>query len=308
MRIITNTTSFDFHLDSAVAIGKFDGVHLGHQRILSEILTQKQSGMQSVIFTFDPSPEIFFGMNPSLELSTRDEKRRLFEQMGIDVLVEFPFNGKTAATLPEEFVIDILYKRLRARFVAAGTDLSYGAKGKGDFALLQTLADELGFETRKVDKIEMDGKIISSTLIRSMISQGHVEEAARFLGRPYSITGRIVHGRALGRRIGVPTLNQEPPTDKLLPPFGVYYSQVRVDGKIMKGMTNIGYKPTVSDENRITVETYLYGFSGDLYGESAEVDLLTYRRPERKFDSVEQLKATMQEDIRAGEAFHHTGL
>ena len=149
MRIITGTTSFDFHMNSAVAIGKFDGLHLGHQRILSEILAQKENGMQAVIFTFDPSPEIFFGMSPSQELSTRDEKRKLFEAAGIDVLVEFPFNAVTAATLPEKFVIDILYRRLRARFVAAGTDLSYGAKGKGDFELLTRIADELGFEITK---------------------------------------------------------------------------------------------------------------------------------------------------------------
>lgn len=304
MRIITGTTSFDFHMNSAVAIGKFDGLHLGHQRILSEILAQKENGMQAVIFTFDPSPEIFFGMSPSQELSTRDEKRKLFEAAGIDVLVEFPFNAVTAATLPEKFVIDILYRRLRARFVAAGSDLSYGARGKGDFRLLSRIAQELGFETKEVNKIVMDGHVISSTRIRSLVKKGRMEETARLLGRPYSITGRIVHGRKLGRRIGVPTLNQEPPTDKLLPPFGVYYSTVSVDGKQMRGMTNIGCKPTVSDESRITVETYLYDFTGDLYGEYADVSLLTYRRPERKFDSVETLRISMQEDIRAGRLYH----
>ena len=131
-----------------------------------------------------------------------------------------------------------------------------------------------------------------------------MEEAAACLGAPYKISGKIVHGRALGRRIGIPTLNQMPPTDKLLPPFGVYYSEVKADGKIFKGITNIGIKPTVTNDKQVTVETSLYNFSGDLYGETAEVSLLTFRRPEIRFSGVAELKKTMEKDIRAGEIYH----
>lgn len=304
MQIIKGTTDFIIKEGTAVAIGKFDGLHLGHRKLLAEILRQKEDGLKAAVFTFDPSPEIFFGMNPSRELSTNEEKRALFAEIGIDILVEFPFNKDTAATSPEDFVIDILCRRMNAKYVAAGTDLSFGAKGKGNFALMASLARHLGFEAHKIDKIERNGQVISSTLIRSLVEQGNMEEAACCLGAPYKITGKIVHGRALGRRIGIPTLNQIPPSDKLLPPFGVYYSEVKADGKTYKAMTNIGIKPTVTDEARTTVETYLYDFSGDLYGETAEVSLLTYRRPEMRFAGIEELKKTMAEDIREGRIYH----
>ena len=304
MRIISGTTQFKIEEGTAVAIGKFDGLHLGHRRLLKEILRQKEDGLKAAVFTFDPSPEVFFGMNPSRELSTNEEKRALFREIGIDILVEFPFNRMTAATPPEDFVVDILCRRMNARFVAAGTDLSFGAMGKGNFALMSSLARHLGFEARKIDKIERNGKVISSTLIRRLVEEGNMEEAAACLGAPYRITGKIVHGRALGRRIGIPTLNQLPPPDKLLPPFGVYYSEVKADSRVYKGMTNIGTKPTVTDEHVVTVETYLYDFEGDLYGETAEVGLLTYRRPEKRFSGVMELRKTMEEDILAGKIYH----
>ena len=287
-----------------MAIGKFDGLHLGHRKLLSEILRQKEDGLKAAVFTFDPSPEVFFGMNPARELSTNEEKRDLFREIGIDILVEFPFNKETAAISPEDFVIDILCGRMNAKFVAAGTDLSFGSMGKGNFTMLSSLARHMGFETCKSDKIERNGKVISSTLIRELVEEGNMEEAAACLGAPYKITGKIVHGRALGRRIGIPTLNQMPPTDKLLPPFGVYYSEVKADGRIFKGITNIGIKPTVTNDNQVTVETSLYDFSGDLYGETAEVSLLTFRRPEMRFSGVSELKKTMEKDIRAGEIYH----
>ena len=304
MQIISGTTQFRIEEPTAVAIGKFDGLHQGHRKLLNEIISQKEDGLKAAVFTFDPSPEIFFGMNPSRELSTNSEKRQLFEEIGIDILVEFPFNKETAAISPENFVIDILRGRMNAAFVAAGTDLSFGAMGKGNFELMSSLARHLGFEARKIDKIERNRKIISSTLIRELVEKGEMEEAAACLGEPYRITGKIVHGRALGRRIGIPTLNQIPPADKLLPPFGVYYSEVKADGRVFKGMTNIGIKPTVTDEHRTTVETYLYHFSGDLYGEYADVKLLTFRRPEKRFADIKELQRTMQEDIRAGEIYH----
>lgn len=304
MRIISGTTQFRIEEGTAVAIGKFDGLHLGHRKLLREILRQKEDGLKAAVFTFDPSPEVFFGMNPARELSTNEEKRELFREIGIDILVEFPFNKATAAITPERFVIDILCGMMNAKFVAAGTDLSFGAMGKGNFSMLSSLARHLGFETCKIDKIERNGKVISSTLIRGFVEEGNMEEAAACLGAPYKITGKIVHGKALGRKIGFPTLNQMPPEDKLLPPFGVYYSEVKADGKVFKGITNIGVKPTVTQEQRVTVETSLYDFSGDLYGETAEVSLLTFRRPERKFSGIEELRKTMEKDIRAGKIYH----
>ena len=304
MQIIRDTTDFVSPGETAVSIGKFDGVHLGHRRLLEELLDQKEKGLLATVFTFDPYPEIFFGFGSKQILTTLEEKEQIFEKMGIDILVEFPFNAKNAATPSRDFVTRFLCSHLRARFVAAGPDLSFGDHGSGNFALLEELGPEYGFTAKKIEKVVMDDNIISSTLIRRLITTGEVTTAARFLGEPYMVRGRIVHGKALGRRIGIPTLNQVPPQDKLLPPFGVYYSDVVLGGKKYCGMTNIGVKPTVSDEKRVTVETYLYDFNGDVYGETATVQLLTHRRPELKFSSIEELKATMEQDIQAGREYH----
>lgn len=304
MQIIRDTTDFVSPGETAVSIGKFDGVHLGHRRLLEELIDQKEKGLLATVFTFDPYPEVFFGYGSKQMLTTLDEKEQIFEKMGIDILVEFPFNAVSAATPSREFVTRFLCSHLRARFIAAGPDLSFGDHGSGNFSLLEELAPEYGFTAKKIEKVIMDENIISSTLIRRLISTGEVTTAARYLGEPYMVRGRIVHGKALGRRIGIPTLNQVPPEDKLLPPFGVYYSDVLIGEKKYCGMTNIGIKPTVSEEKRVTVETYLYDFRDDIYGETATVQLLTHRRPEMKFGSLEELKKTMEQDIQAGRVYH----
>ena len=304
MQIIRDTTDFVSPGETAVSIGKFDGVHLGHRRLLEELIDQKEKGLLATVFTFDPYPEVFFGYGSKQMLTTLEEKEQIFEKMGIDILVEFPFNAVSAATPSREFVTRFLCSHLRARFIAAGPDLSFGDHGSGNFSLLEELAPEYGFTAKKIKKVIMDENIISSTLIRRLISTGEVTTAARYLGEPYMVRGRIVHGKALGRRIGIPTLNQVPPEDKLLPPFGVYYSDVLIGEKKYCGMTNIGIKPTVSEEKRVTVETYLYDFRDDIYGETATVQLLTHRRPEMKFGSLEELKKTMEQDIQAGRVYH----
>ncbi|MDO5485817.1 MAG: riboflavin biosynthesis protein RibF [Sarcina sp.] len=304
MQIIRDTKDFVSPGETAVSIGKFDGVHLGHRRLLEELIDQKEKGLLATVFTFDPYPEVFFGYGSKQMLTTLEEKEQIFEKMGIDILVEFPFNAVSAATPSKEFVTRFLCSHLRARFIAAGPDLSFGDHGSGNFSLLEELAPEYGFTAKKIEKVIMDENIISSTLIRRLISTGEVTTAARYLGEPYMVRGRIVHGKALGRRIGIPTLNQVPPEDKLLPPFGVYYSDVLIGEKKYCGMTNIGIKPTVSEEKRVTVETYLYDFRDDIYGETATVQLLTHRRPEMKFGSLEELKKTMEQDIQAGRVYH----
>lgn len=304
MKIITGTEDFFAGRDTAVAIGKFDGVHLGHKKLIGELIKQKKRGLLATIFTFDPSPEMYFGYASGKELSTRDEKRILFEQMGIDLLVEFPFNKETAATAPEDFITDILVKRLQAKFIAAGPDLSFGDRGKGNFALLRDMAASCGYEAEMIEKVVIGQTAISSTLIRDLVAKGEMEEAAKCLGEPYTIRGTVVHGKALGRQIGFPTLNQVPPQEKLLPPYGVYFSRVTVDNSTYRGITNIGIKPTVTDEHKVTVETFLYDFSSDIYGEFAEVELLHYRRPEMKFDGIDALEATMARDIQAGTHYH----
>lgn len=304
MKIIEGTTDFTLSQKSAVAIGKFDGIHLGHQKLLAHLLTQKAQGLLATVFTFDIQAAAFFG-GEEKELTTRTEKRAAFAAMGIDVLIEFPLNSETAATAPEAFVEDYLAKRMRAAYICAGPDLSFGRGGAGDFGLLSRYADRFGYRTERIGKVKVDGEEVSSTRVREAVRLGRMEEACRMLGKPYSAGGPVEHGKKLGRTLGMPTANLIPEENKLLPPNGVYYTRVRIEGVDggFRAVSNVGCKPTVSDENRLGIETYLFDFEGDLYGREIAVEFLGFRRPEQKFDSVEALRTQIAADIAAGRQF-----
>ncbi len=301
MEIIAGTSDFYLEKETAAAIGKFDGVHIGHRRLLDEILARREDGLAACVFTFDPSPGELFGGTDGKELTTREEKRLLFERMGVDILVEFPLTMETAAMEPERFVSQILAERMQIRYLAAGADISFGSRGRGDAALLQRMGKELGFSVRIIDKVCVDGRPVSSTRVREQVEAGKMESAAELLGTPYMISGRVVQGSRLGRTLGFPTINLLPDKKKLLPPRGVYFSQVRCRDGMHRGISNIGYKPTVSSRQILGVESYLYDFHREIYGESVEVYLTEFRRPERQFETLEALKAQLQEDIAAGE-------
>ena len=300
MEIIAGTTDFYLEKDTAAAIGKFDGVHLGHRRLLEEILNKKKNGLAACVFTFDPTPAVLFGLSDGKELTTREEKRRLFEHLGIDILIEFPLTKETAATEPERFVTEILAKQMNTRFVAAGEDLSFGKNGAGNAELLEKMAPQLGFCARTIEKIEVDGIEVSSTYIRKLVEEGRMEEAEKMLGMPYTLVGRVEHGNHIGHTLGFPTVNLLPPAGKLLPPNGVYYAVVRYNGRAYKAISNVGTKPTVSFEKVMGVESYLYDFAQDIYGQEIEVALKSFRRPERRFGSLEELKKQLDLDIADG--------
>ncbi|MBO4913233.1 MAG: bifunctional riboflavin kinase/FAD synthetase [Butyrivibrio sp.] len=298
MKIITELDKLNIREKTAVAIGKFDGIHVGHKELLSKILDKKKDGLKATVFTFDPSPEEFFVGHPVTQLFTREEKLKAFKELGVDILVMFPLNDETAATDPEEFVRRILVDELKASYIAAGSDVSFGDKGKGDSKLLERLGKELSYELCIIDKVKIDGEEVSSTRVRNAVSDGDMDLTKRLLGTEYSVSGIVEHGNHLGRTIGVPTVNILPPSMKLLPPYGVYSSTVKVGGNEFKGMTNIGRKPTVSEKEKVGVETYIYDFDRDVYGEYIEVVLHSFVRPEIKFDNMEQLKKQIQQDIK----------
>ena len=276
MRIIEKEPSFQLNKPSAVAIGKFDGIHRGHQSLLRHILEQKEKEFQAVVFTFEPSPTAFFSGVSLPELTTKQEKRKLFAEMGIDVLIEFPLNRERAAMPPEIFLEKVLAGQMRAAYVAAGTDLSFGKGGAGGTALLQKEAVRLGYQVNIIDKVCLDGVEISSSYLREVIKAGDMERARHLLGDAYSVSGIVVHGKKLGRKLGMPTVNLLPETEKLLPPYGVYFSEVLVGERVYKGITNIGRKPTVNAEKQVGVETYLYDFAQDIYGREITVKLLLF--------------------------------
>ncbi len=312
MQIIHGTTDFQLNTDTAVAMGKFDGIHIGHRRLLESILAQKQSGLTTCIFTFDPAPSVLFGLSDGRELSTKEEKQILFEKMGIDILVEFPMTLETAAIPAEDFVREYLCGKLRARYIAAGQDVSFGNRGMGDAALLQRLKQELGYEAALIEKVCVEGEEVSSTRIRNLIEAGEMERAAVLLGAPYTVSGVVADGKKIGRTIGFPTLNLYPGEDKLMPCKGVYFSKVRVcrtgkdsaHAEEYAAISNVGCKPTVTRERIMGVETYLYDFDEEIYGQDIEVELLAFHRQERKFDSLDALRDQLKKDIIAGRHWH----
>ena len=268
MEIIAGTTDFYLEKDTAVAIGKFDGVHLGHRRLLEEILGRKKYGLAACVFTFEPTPAVLFGLSD--------------------------------ATEPERFATEILAKQMNTRFVAAGEDLSFGKNGAGNAELLERMAPHLGFCVQTIEKIEVNGIEVSSTYIRKLVEEGRMEEAEEMLGMPYTLVGAVEHGNHIGHTLGFPTVNLLPPAGKLLPPNGVYYAAVCHNGKVYKAISNVGTKPTVSSEKVMGVESYLYDFDQDIYGQEIEVALKRFRRPERRFGSLEELKEQLDRDIADG--------
>lgn len=284
---------------TAVAIGKFDGIHKGHNKLLERLLRCKADGYRTVVFTFEKSISAFFNKEEPQLIATESEKIQLLEEMGIDILAVYPVNAESMGLEPKEFVEKVLIGQLNAGIIAAGPDCSYGAGGRGDTNLLNKLSQQYGYELITVDKIFDDGKEISSTGIREQIKLGNMEKVESLLGRAYSLSGTVIHGKKLGRTIGMPTANLIPDRQKLLPPNGVYYSLIKVGDREYRGISNLGVKPTVDDEKKVSLETFIYDFNENLYGREITVSLIHFRRPEMKFESIEALKKQMEEDIKA---------
>ena len=296
MEYVAGNTDF-IYKNTAITLGKFDGLHLGHQELINRVVGFKQKGFTTVMFTFLMHPGNLFSDKEFELVYTEEEKVAKLNHSGIDVLISYPFTEETRMMEPEAFIRDILVGKLDVKAIVVGNDFRFGHKAKGDVALLKQFESVYGYQVIDIDKRTWKSDVISSSAIRKAIKQGDIEAANAMLGSPYTIRGEVVHGRRIGRTIGMPTTNLIPPTTKLLPPCGVYVSKTRIDGVHHDGVTNIGYKPTVGEEEYIGVETYIFDYEGDLYGEIIEVELLYYIRPEMKFGSLEELIIKMREDI-----------
>ena len=300
MQVIAGTREFQIKEPTVVTIGKFDGRHKGHQKLLQRmLLLGKQKGFRTAIFTFDMAPAgVVSGKKQSL-ITTNAERRNNMEKTGIDYLVEYPFNQEVAQMPPEEFVERILVGQMKAQAIVAGTDCGFGYRRAGDAALLQRLAPDYGYEAVIIEKEQDEHRDISSTYIREQLDEGHIGKANELLGEPYAIHGEVVHGNHIGAPLlGFPTANLLPPPEKYLPRFGVYASRVLIDGKYYGGVSNIGAKPTITGENPVGVETFVLGLESgvDLYGKNIEVQLLDFERPEQKFAGLKELKARIELD------------
>ena len=299
MQYIAETKEFQISEPTVVSIGKFDGLHVGHKKLVKEMLKWKEQGCKAAMFTFSTPPWTLVKGKPQTMLMTNRERMNLLSETGVEYLVEYPFDEEVCHMEPERFVAEILTGKMNAKIIVTGPDCHFGYKAAGDKELLEKLAPRYGYRFFVVDKErDEDGKIISSTYVREMLAEGNIQKANRLLGYPYYVTGTVEHGNAIGHKKLYPTANLIPPDVKHLPKFGVYVARVTVDGRTYGGLTNVGKKPTISGENPTGVETYLYDFQGNLYGKEMKVELLDFIRPEMKFASIGELKAQLDHDIK----------
>lgn len=282
---------------SAVTFGKFDGLHLGHQKLIEKVLElKKEQNTVGIVCAFDMRPLWRAKRIPMERLMTgRERCHHLDRQM--DYLVECPFTENFRSIPAEEFIRDVICGIFHAKYVVTGPDFHFGRDQGGDIHMLRKYAREYGYELVVVEKERYNGNIISSTYIRDVLREGKVRMCNYLLGYPFEVNGRVERGRQLGRTLGFPTMNVAWPEYKLVPPRGVYVSEITVDGIKYPGISNVGVKPTVSKDDRVVLESFLFGYGSDAYGRKVKAEFLEFRRPEQKFGSIAQMKAHVDRDI-----------
>jgi riboflavin kinase/FMN adenylyltransferase len=285
--------------------GTFDGVHLGHQTVLQKVVeTAKKSAGESMLLTFYPHPRLVLypDDNNLRMLNTIGEKTALVEQTGIDHLLILPFTGEIANLSPLAFVRDILVQKLRVQIMIIGYDHRFGKNREGSFEDLMAFGEMFNFKLAEIPASEIDHIAISSTRIRTALLEGDLDLANGLLGRNYSLSGTVVHGRKLGREMGFPTANiQLHDSFKLIPAIGVYAAKVLLDGEEWLGAANIGWNPTIENKG-FSVEVYIFDFEKDIYNKEITLELVRFLRKEEKFDSIEELQKQIEKDVAAAKA------
>ena len=301
MEYVNQTLDFSIEGPSIITLGKFDGLHRGHELLMKELQERgRQSGYKTVVFTFDMPPKNRLSDADAKVLTTNEEKYYIFEKTGIDYLIECPFTEEVMQMEPEQFIRWIV-EALHVKCIVAGRDFHFGYRRLGDYKLLLACREKYGYEAVILDKMQEDGRDISSTFIREELSAGRIEKANHLLGYHFFIQSRVIHGNQIGRRMGIPTINMQTPEEKLLPPNGVYVTRVLYGGKSYKSISNVGCKPTIAGEHPIGVETYILDFSQEVYEEEIVVEFLAFIRPEKKFASLEELQKQIESDIAVAE-------
>jgi riboflavin kinase/FMN adenylyltransferase len=303
MKLLEKTGDFKKgHEGSAVTIGVFDGVHLGHQRVISrcvEISEQKHA--PSIVLTFERNPrELIDGVHPCV-VAAPSLKLRILESLGADYTIMASFDRSFASMTPEGFASRLLSRDLGARWVCVGENFRFGAGGKGDARELSRLGVELGFEVVVVPLLTDDGRQLSSTLIRGLIRDGEMDEVHRCLGRPYTVTGKVIEGRSRGKRLGFPTANLELERDFCVPADGVYAGKAVIGDEKFLAAVNIGSNPTFKDAEN-AVEVFVLDFEREIYGESLEVEFHYRLREEIAFKNENELIRQMKEDVKRAES------
>ena len=288
------------HRGSVATIGNFDGIHRGHQAVIRQLHElARRLDCDTTVITFDPLPrEYFMGDKAPARLTTLREKFIQFDRLGVDQMLTMPFNARLAEMTAQQFIDDVLVRGLAIRALVVGDDFRFGKGREGDFEMLRRAGEHYGFEVIDTETVSDEQGRISSTRIRDALAAGDLETAATLLGRPYSMSGTVIHGEKLGRTIGFPTANIR--IRRTVSPLrGVFAVEVECIGY---GVTNVGTRPTV-DGKGFLIETHLLDFDGDLYGQHINIRWLKKLRSERKFDSLDALKAQIARDIDAARAY-----
>ena len=280
-----------------VALGNFDGFHLGHQAVIGRAIERARAeGRPAIVATFDPHPKRFFQpQSGHFRLTTLDQRARLFAEAGADAMLVFHFDAALAGFSARQFAEHQLVDILGAGGVVTGGDFTFGKGREGDVATLAALGGELGYSAEVVAPVTLDGEIVSSSRIRDHLRAGDPRGAARLLTRPFAIQGPVQHGAKLGRQLGYPTANMDL-ANYLRPAYGIYAVRGRLaDGRVLDGVANLGIRPSIEPPLEL-LESYFFDFAGDLYDQVIEVELIDYLRPEAKFDSLDALKVQMDAD------------
>jgi riboflavin kinase/FMN adenylyltransferase len=297
MQILRGLYSLDTHA-VAVTIGNFDGVHLGHQALINELRTVAQArGLQTAVVIFEPHPREFFTPQQApVRLTSLREKLELFSTMGVDRVHVCRFNELFAKKTAADF-IQALHEKLHAKFVLIGDDFRFGSGRAGDFALVEKIGAECGFSVKAVHSILHNGVRVSSTAIRAALADGQIRMAREYLGRPYSISGRVVHGDATGRKLGYPTANIQ--LKHNLPPLkGVYVVVAHAEGLgVLQGVASLGIRPTLKHDQKPVLEVHLFEFAQQIYEKHLRVEFLHKLRDEKKFNGLDELTRQIASDV-----------
>lgn len=284
--------------DTAVVIGNFDGVHLGHRFLIEHCVKEaEKTGLLSAVLTFVPHPDDFFGKTEHRYLQSDAQKYALIDALGADMLICAPFDQNLANMEEDTFISEILVKKLRTKTVFVGDDFSFGCRGRGDAKTLKEKCGGYGIEVKILPQLTYDNEVISSSRIKALLEKGNVLKGSRLLGRPYTINGEVLHGREIGRTIGFPTANLAFAPRIHVPRSGVYAALVRIDGKRYQSIASIGRRPTIAPGQAVNLEVHILDFNEDLYGKEISVTLLAFLRNEKKFESLDALKEGITTDI-----------
>jgi riboflavin kinase/FMN adenylyltransferase len=310
MKIFHDLNNANILRPTCLTLGVFDGLHLGHQRIMQTVVERsKATNTTPTVITFDPHPRsVLSPQNAPPLLQTLDQRLAAFEFLGIGQTIVIRFDQEFAAIDADKFLRETVHERLQAKEVYLGKGFAFGKNRAGNIELLRQISNDLGFFADEVPEVQLRGNRISSSKIRAFLQDGKVNLARRMLGRPYGVEGQIIHGFQRGRTIGFPTANLKP-KNRVVPKFGVYATATLIDNEWRRSITNVGVRPTFENETEPSVETFIFDFDADLYGDSLRLRFLHRIRDERKFSGIDELKAQIQKDTEVAlEYFSHEGV